>query len=280
MKQSKTSKTILTVVMAAVALLFLMPVLVVFMNSFKANTSINTATFVFPNSETYVGFGNYITGMTFGEYPFVSSAINSLTITILSVALIIVFNSMTAWYLNRVGDTFSKIVYYLCVFSIVVPFQMIMFTLASTARNLSLNTPLTIPVIYLGFGSGLAVFMFSGFVKGIPVEIEEAAFIDGCGPVGTYYKVVFPLMKPIMISVGILEIMWVWNDYLLPYLVLDKTKYRTIPIHIQYLQGSYGHVDMGATMALIMLSLLPIVIFYIFCQRYIIAGVTAGAVKG
>ena len=187
---------------------------------------------------------------------------------------------MAAWYISRVNDPFSKVVYYLCVFSMVVPFQMVMFTLAKTARDLHLDTPYTIPVIYLGFGAGLAVFMFVGFVKSIPLEIEEAAAIDGCGPIRTYFSVVFPMLKPIVISVGVLEIMWVWNDYLLPYLVLDRTKYRTIPIHIQYLQGSYGHVDLGAVMALILLSIIPIVIFYLFCQKYIIAGVTAGAVKG
>ena len=180
----------------------------------------------------------------------------------------------------RVGSAFSKIVYYLCVFSMVVPFQMVMFTLPKTADTLKLNTPWTIPIIYLGFGAGLAVFMFSGFVKSIPLSIEEAAAIDGCGPVKTFFSVVLPMMKPTMISVGVLEIMWVWNDYLLPYLVLDRKKYMTIPIHIQYLKGSYGSVDMGATMALILLSILPVIIFYLTCQKYIIKGVAAGAVKG
>ena len=280
MKKQEIGKTILSIVIGIVAFIFLLPVLIVLMNSFKANTSINTAAFAFPNGETFVGLSNYINGMTFGNYPFYNSVTYSVYITVVSVVLILICNSMAAWYLNRVGDLLSKVVYYLCVFSMIVPFQMVMFTLASTARSLNLDTPFTIPIIYLGFGSGLAVFMFSGFVKGIPLAIEEAASIDGCGPIRTYFQVVFPMLKPILISVSILEIMWVWNDYLLPYLVLDNTKYRTIPIHIQYLQGSYGHVDMGATMALIMLSLLPIIIFYIAMQKYIIAGVTAGAVKG
>ena len=199
---------------------------------------------------------------------------------LLSTALILLCTSMAAWYISRVGSLVSKIVYYLCVFSMVVPFQMVMYTLARTADQMHLNTPWTIPVIYLGFGAGLAVFMFTGFVKSLPLEIEEAAAIDGCGPVGTFFRVVLPMLKPTMISVGVLEIMWVWNDYLLPSLVLDINQYRTIPIHIQYLKGSYGTVDMGATMALIMLSILPVIIFYLCCQKHIIKGVAAGAVKG
>ena len=194
--------------------------------------------------------------------------------------LILICTSMAAWYIARVGSLFSRIVYYLCVFSMVVPFQMVMFTLAKTADTLKLNTPWTIPIVYLGFGAGLAVFMFTGFVKALPLEIEEAAAIDGCGPLRTFFRVVFPMLKPTMISVGVLEIMWVWNDYLLPYLVLDINKYRTIPIHIQYLKGSYGTVDLGATMALIMLSIVPVIVFYLTCQKYIIKGVAAGAVKG
>ncbi len=201
-------------------------------------------------------------------------------ITLLSTALILVFTSMAAWYIARVDSKICRIIYYLCVFSMVVPFQMVMFTLSKTADTLKLNTPWTIPVVYLGFGAGLAIFMFVGFVKSIPLEIEEAAVIDGCGPLRTYFSVVFPMLKPTMISVGILEIMWVWNDYLLPYLVLDRNLYRTIPIHIQYLQGSYGRVDLGATMALILLGIVPVVIFYLICQKHIIKGVAAGAVKG
>ena len=187
---------------------------------------------------------------------------------------------MAAWYIARVRSGFAKFFYYLCLFSMIVPFQMVMFTLTSTADSLKLNTPWTIPVIYLGFGAGLAIFMFVGFVKSLPLEIEEAASIDGCGPVRTYFNVVLPMLKPTLISVGILELMWVWNDYLLPYLVLDITKYRTIPIHVQYLKGSYGTVDLGATMAVIMMAILPIIIVYLFCQKYIIKGVAAGAVKG
>ena len=276
----KRGKTVLSIVFAVVAIVYLLPIFLVLMNSFKANAYVNTETFALPSEESFVGFDNYIKGMTFGNYPFAKSVGYSLFITIVSSALILVCTSMAAWYIARVGSAFSKIVYYLCVFSMVVPFQMVMFTLARTAYTLNLNTPWSIPVVYLGFGAGLAVFMFSGFVKGMPLAMEEAAAIDGCGPIRTFFGVVLPIMKPIFISVGVLEIMWVWNDYLLPYLVLDSTKYKTIPIHIQYLQGSYGHVDLGAMMALIMLSILPIIIFYLCCQKYIIAGVTAGAVKG
>ena len=177
-------------------------------------------------------------------------------------------------------STIANIFYYLCLFSMIVPFQMVMFTLTFTADTLKLNTPWTIPIVYLGFGAGLAIFMFTGFIKSLPLEIEEAAAIDGCGPVRTFFSVVLPMLKPTLISVGILELMWVWNDYLLPYLVLDRTKYMTIPILVQYLKGSYGTVDLGATMAVIMLSILPIIIVYLFCQKYIIKGVAAGAVKG
>ena len=194
--------------------------------------------------------------------------------------LILVCCSMTAWYIARVDSKIAKIFYYLCLFSMIVPFQMVMFTLTGTADALKLNTPWTIPIVYLGFGAGLAIFMFVGFIKGLPLEIEEAAAIDGCGPVRTFFMVVIPMLKPTLISVGILELMWVWNDYLLPYLVLDLTEYRTIPIHIQYLKGSYGTVDLGATMAIIMMAILPIIIVYLFCQKYIIKGVAAGAVKG
>ena len=218
--------------------------------------------------------------MTFGNYDFWKTVVYSFMITLLSTALILVFTSMAAWYIARVDSKICRIIYYLCVFSMVVPFQMVMFTLSKTADTLKLNTPWTIPVVYLGFGAGLAIFMFVGFVKSIPLEIEEAAVIDGCGPLRTYFSVVFPMLKPTMISVGILEIMWVWNDYLLPYLVLDRNLYRTIPIHIQYLQGSYGRVDLGATMALILLGIVPVVIFYLICQKHIIKGVAAGAVKG
>ena len=278
--KTRTLKLILSVVFAVISVFYIMPVILVFMNSFKDNNTINLHTFALPNNASFVGWANYIKGLTFGNYPFLKSAGYSVYITVVSTALILLFTSMTAWYVARVGSFFSKVVYYLCVFSMIVPFQMVMYTLAYTADKTNLNTPWTIPVIYLGFGSGLAVFMFAGFVRSIPLEIEEAAAIDGCGPIVTFFNVVLPMLKPTLISVGVLEIMWVWNDYLLPYLVLDRTKYMTIPIHIQYLKGSYGHVDMGATMALITISIIPIIVFYLACQKHIIKGVAAGAVKG
>lgn len=281
MAKKKTIKsTILTVVFSIVSLIYLIPIFEVLINSFKENSYVNTDTFALPNAESFVGWGNYIKGMTFGNYPFLKSVFYSLFITIVSTALILLCTSMTAWYIVRVNDIFSKIMYMLCVFSMVVPFQMVMFTLSNTADKLKLNTPWTIPVIYLGFGAGLAVFMFTGFIKSIPKEIEEAAAIDGCGPITTFFKVVFPMLKSTMISVGVLEVMWVWNDYLLPYLVLDRTEYMTIPIHVQYLKGSYGTVDLGATMAIIMISIIPVIVVYLCCQKYIIKGVAAGAVKG
>ena len=252
----------------------------VVVNSFKKNTFVKTETFKFPTAESFAEFDNFITGMTFGGYPFSNSVIYSVIITLLGTALILLFTSMAAWYISRVDSLVCRIVYYGCVFSMVVPFQMVMFTLSKTADTLKLNTPWTVPVIYLGFGAGLAVFMFVGFVKGIPLDIEEAAAIDGCNPFRTYFSVVLPMMKPTIVSVAILEIMWIWNDYLLPYLVLDRTQYMTIPIHIQYLKGSYGTVDLGATMALILLSIIPVIIFYLTCQKHIIKGVAAGAVKG
>ena len=279
-KREERGKMVLTIIFTVICIAYIMPILIVLMNSFKSNAAVNTETFAFPDANSFVGFQNYIKGMTFGNYPFLKAVGYSLFITLASTALILVCTSMAAWYVSRVGSFFSKIVYYLCVFSMVVPFQMVMFTLSRTANRLSLDTPWTIPVIYLGFGAGLAVFMFCGFVKSIPLEIEEAAAIDGCGPVRTFFQVVLPMMKPTMISVGVLEIMWVWNDFLLPYLVLDRTEYMTIPIVIQHLKGSYGQVDMGATMALILLSILPVIIFYLCCQKHIIKGVTAGAVKG
>ena len=279
-KREERGKMVLTIIFTVICIAYIMPILIVLMNSFKSNAAVNTETFAFPNANSFVGFQNYIKGMTFGNYPFLKAVGYSLFITLASTALILVCTSMAAWYVSRVGSLFSKIVYYLCVFSMVVPFQMVMFTLSRTANQLNLDTPWTIPVIYLGFGAGLAVFMFCGFVKSIPLEIEEAAAIDGCGPVRTFFQVVLPMLKPTMISVGVLEIMWVWNDFLLPYLVLDRTEYMTIPIVIQHLKGSYGQVDMGATMALILLSILPVIIFYLCCQKHIIKGVAAGAVKG
>ena len=288
-------KTVLSVVLAVICIIYVMPVFMVVLNSFKLNTYVKTETFALPTAESFAGWANYVKGMTFGNYSFWKSAFYSLFITVVSTALILLCTSMAAWYIARVDSRLCRAIYYLCVFSMVVPFQMVMFTLSKTADRVklpyfnfasgafdkvALNTPWTIPVIYLGFGAGLAIFMFVGFVKSIPLEIEEAAAIDGCGPLRTYFSVVFPMLRPTMISVGILEIMWVWNDYLLPYLVLDSTKYKTIPIHIQYLKGSYGTVDLGATMALIFLSIVPVIIFYLCCQKYIIKGVAAGAVKG
>ena len=271
---------VMSVLFALLSLAWIMPILEVLINSFKSNNAVNMNPFALPNSETFMGWGNYIKGMTFGNYPFLKSVGYSLLITVVSVALILLFCSMSAWYICRVNSLASKAFYYLCLFSMIVPFQMVMFTLTFTADKLKLNTPYTVPIIYLGFGAGLAIFMFTGFVKGLPIEIEEAAAIDGCSPVQTFFQVVLPMLKPTLISVGILELMWVWNDYLLPYLVLDRTKYMTIPIHVQYLKGSYGKVDLGATMAVIMLSIIPIIIVYIFCQKHIIKGVAAGAVKG
>ena len=280
MQREKKWKLAFSVLFTVICIFYMMPIIIVLYNSFKTNSSINTATFALPNADTFVGFQNYLTGISVGDFPFLNSVGYSFVITLLSAGLILLCTSMAAWYISRVNSRFCRMVYYLCVFSMVVPFQMVMFTLAKTANVLNLDTPWTIPVIYLGFGAGLAVFMFTGFVKSIPMEIEEAAAIDGCGPLRTFFLIVFPMLKPTLISVGVLEIMWVWNDYLLPYLVLNRKHYMTIPIHIQYLQGSYGHVDLGAIMALIMVSILPIIIFYLFCQKYIIKGVVSGAVKG
>mgnify|MGYP004500207641 FL=1 len=270
----------LTIGFTILAVIWIMPIITVVINSFKTSTAIALDPFSLPNAETFMKFGNYIKGMTFGNYPFYRSVFYSLVITVMSVALILLCTSMSAWYVSRVDSWFCKIVYYLCVFSMVVPFQMVMFTLSKTADTLRLNNPYTICIVYLGFGAGLAIFMFTGFVKGIPLELEEAALIDGCTPLQIFFRIILPIMKPTYISVGILEVMWVWNDYLLPYLVLDKTEYKTIPIHIQYLQGSYGKVDYGATMALIVLCLIPIVVVYALGQKYIIKGVLSGAVKG
>ncbi|MDY3889301.1 MAG: carbohydrate ABC transporter permease [Agathobacter sp.] len=278
--KKKTTSTIITVIMSIVTLIYIAPIFIVLMNSFKENAYVRTETFALPNAETFVGLANYLKGFTFGNYPFLKSVGYSAVITILSTALILVCTSMAAWYIVRVNSTICKIIYYMFVFSMVVPFQMVMFTLAKTADTLSLNTPFTIPVVYLGFGAGMATFMFSGFIKALPLEIEEAAAIDGCGPVRTFFGIILPMLKPTMISVGILEIMWIWNDYLLPYLVLDRTQYMTIPIHIQYLQGSYGSIDLGAIMALIVISIIPVIVFYLTCQKHIIKGVAAGAVKG
>ena len=247
------------------------------MNSFKSKFYISSEPFKFPTSETFAGLSNYIDGPA--KTGFFSAFLTSLVITVLSVGAIVLFASMTAWYITRVKNTFTKLTYYAFVFSMVVPFQMVMFTMVKTANVLRLDNPLGLVVIYLGFGAGLSVFMFSGFVKGIPIEIEEAAMIDGCGPIRTFFLVVFPLMKPTTITVAIINTMWIWNDYLLPYLVIGSD-YKTIPIAIQYLRGGYGSIDMGAMMAMLVLSIVPVVIFYLLCQKHIIKGVVAGAVKG
>ena len=279
-KTRSIGRKVLTAFFIVLSLLWVFPIYEVIINSFKGNDFVKLEPFVFPTAESFVGFANYLKGLTFGNYPFLQSVGYSLFITVTSVALILLCCSMAAWYIARVQSKFTKFFYYLCLFSMIVPFQMVMFTLTSTASDLGLDTPWTIPIVYLGFGAGLAIFMFVGFVKGLPLEIEEAAAIDGCGPMQTFFLVVMPMLKPTLISVGILELMWVWNDYLLPYLVLDITEYRTIPIHVQYLKGSYGTVDLGATMAIIMMAILPIIIVYLFCQKHIIKGVAAGAVKG
>ena len=280
LRSENRSKLILSIVLGVICVIYVLPVVMVAINSFKLNTYVKTDTFALPTGEMWAGVQNFVKGVTFGNYPFWNSVLYSTMITLLSTGMILLFTSMAAWYIARVNSLICKAIYYLCVFSMVVPFQMVMYTLSQTADSLKLNTPWTIPIVYLGFGAGLAIFMFAGFVKSIPLEIEEAGSIDGCNTVRMFFSVVFPMLKPTMISVGILEIMWIWNDYLLPYLVLDINLYRTIPIHIQYLKGSYGTVDLGATMALILMSIIPVIAFYLACQKHIIKGVAAGAVKG
>ena len=270
---------LLTVLLAALCVVWLYPVLLILINSLKDELAISTATvFELPTQATFAGLHNYTYGIT--QLNFLQSFGYSATITITSVVLILLCCSMCGWYITRVSSAISKAMYLLCVFSMVVPFQMVMFTLSKTADTLRLNTPFNICVIYLGFGAGLAVFMFTGFMKSVPIVIEEAAMIDGCNPLQIFFKIVFPILKPTMISTAILETMWVWNDYLLPTLVLDIKKYRTIPMAIQYFRGSYGRVEMGPMMACIMITVLPIIVMYLVCQKYIIDGVIAGAVKG
>ena len=278
-KKQSLSNTLLSIFLAILSITWLYPVFMILFNSLKQEQAISTNTaFQLPAAETFAGLQNYANAV--GSKGFVTAFFTSLLITVTSVVAILVFCSMCAWYITRVENFFTKLVYFLFVFSMVVPFQMLMFTLAATSDQLKLNTPWNIWVIYLGFGAGLAVFMFSGFMKSIPLEIEEAAMIDGCNPVQTFFMIVLPVLKPTMISVGILETMWVWNDYLLPYLVLDRKKFTTVPILIQYFKGSYGRVEMGPMMACIMLTVLPIIVVYQICQKHIIKGVVAGAVKG
>ena len=281
MERKRTLRdNILSVILGILCIAWVYPIFMILFNSLKKETSINTGSaFQLPNSESFAGLANYVNALT--SKGFLSALWYSLVITISSVVLILICCSMCAWFITRVNSKFSKALYYLFVFSMVVPFQMLMFTLSSTADRLHLSSPYTICIIYLGFGAGLAVFMFCGFMKSIPITIEEAAMIDGCNPIQTFFLVVLPILKPTLISVGILETMWLWNDYLLPYLVLDRTKgYMTIPILIQYFRGSFGKVEMGPKMASIMMNIIPIIIVYLLCQKHIIKGVAAGAVKG
>lgn len=279
MKKRTAFDGILTLVLGILCVVWVYPVVMILFNSLKLETAISTNTvFQLPTAETFAGLSNFVNAVS--SKGFLDAFFTSMLITVTSVAAILLFCSMCAWYITRVENAFTKLCYFLFVFSMVVPFQMLMFTLAATSDQLKLNTPWNIWVIYLGFGAGLAVFMFTGFMKSIPLEIEEAAMIDGCNPLQTFFRIVLPVLKPTMISVGILETMWVWNDYLLPYLVLDRKKYSTVPILIQYFKGSFGRVEMGPMMACIMLTVLPIIIVYLICQKYIIKGVVAGAVKG
>ena len=281
MEKKRTLRdNILSGILGILCIAWVYPIFMILFNSLKKETSISTGSaFQLPSGESFTGLANYIDALS--SKSFLSALWYSLVITISSVVLILICCSMCAWFITRVNSKVSKALYYLFVFSMVVPFQMLMFTLSATADRLHLSSPYTICIIYLGFGAGLAVFMFCGFMKSIPLEIEEAAMIDGCNPIQTFFLVVLPILKPTLISVGILETMWLWNDYLLPYLVLDRTKgYMTIPILIQYFRGSFGKVEMGPMMASIMMNIIPIIIVYLLCQKHIIKGVAAGAVKG
>ncbi len=270
--------TLLTVIFTIISIAYVYPIFLVLINSFKKKAYISRDPFSIPQGKIFVGLENYVKGIE--KTGFMQAFGWSLFITVFSVAAIILCTSMCAWYICRVKNAATNTIYYLCLFSMIVPFQMVMFTLSKIANMLHLNNPVGIIVVYLGFGAGLSVFMFVGFVKSIPLEIEEAAMIDGCTPIQTFFQVVLPILKPTCITVTILQAMWIWNDYLLPYLVLDIKKYKTIPIAVQYLKGGYGSVDMGAMMGVLVLAIIPIIIFYLFCQRYIIEGVVAGAVKG
>ena len=269
---------VFTAIFSIISIGYIFPIMLVFINSFKKKAYISRKPFDIPNGKMYVGLENYVRGIK--QANFFEGAKWSTVITVGSVFLIILCTSMCAWYIVRVKNALTKAIYYLCLFAMIVPFQMEMFTLSKLANSLGLNTPWGLWIIYLGFGAGLSVFMFTGFVKSIPIEIEEAAMIDGCNPLQTFFGVVLPVLKPTCVTVAILQTMWIWYDYLLPYLVLNLKKYITIPIAVQYLKGGYGSVDMGAMMGVLVLAIIPIIIFYLFCQRYIIEGVVAGAVKG
>ena len=266
------------IILTVMAAMFIAPILLVIMNSFKAKNYLGTEPFAFPNAQSFVGFDNYIEGaQKIGFFP---AFLTSVFITVLAVLLIVLCTSMCAWFIVRVKKWYSKLLYLLCAFSMIVPFQMVMYPMSQIAAQLHLNNMVGIIFVYLGFGAGLAVFMFVGFVKSVPLEIEEAAMIDGCGALRTYFLVVFPILKPTAITVAILDAMWIWNDYLLPYLLLNATDTKTLPMAIQYLRGGYGSIDMANMMAMIVLSIIPIVVFYLICQKYIIKGIVAGAVKG
>ena len=269
---------IFTLVFTLISIAYVFPIALVVINSFKKKAYISKKPFAIPTDKMFVGIENYIKGIQ--RTGFIDAFFTSLFITVLSVGVIILCTSMCAWYISRVKNRFTTSLYFLCLFSMIVPFQMVMFTLSKLADMLKLNNPLGIVIVYLGFGAGLSVFMFCGFVKSIPLEIEEAALIDGCNPLQVFFKILIPILKPTIISTAILQLMWVWNDYLLPTLVLDIKKYRTIPMAVQYFRGSFGHVQMGPMMASIMIDIIPIVIVYLVCQKYIIEGVVAGAVKG
>lgn len=277
MQKTRGRDSVVVTVLFILAVLFLAPILIVLMNSFKGKFFISDTPFKLPDAQTFIGLKNYTGGIA--KIGFFNAFGNSLFITVCSVAVIVLLTAMTAWYITRVKTKFTKMLYFIFVFSMIVPFQMVMFTMSKVANILHVDNLVGIIFIYLGFGAGLSVFLFSGFVKSIPLEIEEADLIDGCSPVQSFFKVVLPILKPIAITVAILNVMWIWNDYLLPMLVIG-TEHRTIPIAIQYLKGGYGSIDMGAMMAMLVLAILPIIIFYLFCQKYIIEGVVAGAVKG
>lgn len=278
MKAKSKMNFVLTVLFSIISLAYIFPIALVIINSFKKKAYISRKPFEIPTDNMFVGLENYIRGME--KTQFFTSFGTSLFITVASVALIILCTSMCAWYIVRVHNKFTSGFYYLCLFSMIVPFQMVMYTLSKIADTLGLSNPVGIILVYLGFGAGLSVFMFCGFIKSIPLEIEESAMIDGCTPIQMYFKIVLPILKPTCITVSILQAMWIWNDYLLPSLVLDLRKYKTLPIAIQYLKGGYGAVDMGAMMGALVLSIIPIIVFYIACQKHIIEGVVAGAVKG